>query len=521
MAAERLSMRKILEVLRLKHELGLSARKIARICSVSRSTAGEYLARFERAGLLWPLEAQVDQAALEALLFPAPPRMRPGTRPRPDFEWVHRELRSHKHVTLQQLWLEYKQAQPLGCQYSQFCDLYRRWRGKLDVVLRQPHRAGEKMFVDWAGQSIPISDRSTGQSRPAWLFVAVLGASNYTYAEAAESQQSPAWLGCHVRALKHFKGCPEIVVPDNAKTAVHSPCRYEPELNPAYAELAAHYGMAVIPARSYKPRDKAKVESGVLVAERWILAALRHRTFFSLAELNQAIGPLLEKLNERPFRKLPGCRRQWFEQLERPALAALPARPYELAEWKKARVNIDYHIELKQHYYSVPCALIGQAVEVRFNERTVEVFHRGVRVASHRRSLQAGQATTLEAHRPRCHRRYLEWTPSRLIRWAAKLGPSTAAVVQAMLASRRHPEQSYRSCLGLLRMAQAFGEGRLEAACARALHFDVCSYRSVKSILANGLDRAPLPESRPESPPLNHDNLRGGSYFDTPEVPSC
>ena len=508
-------MRKIKEVLRLKHEHSLSDRQIALSCGIARSTVGEYLMRARAAGITWPLAAG-DDAAIEAQLF-ADRRGRAKAdqpRPLPDFAQVHSELQSHKHLTMQLTWEEYKQTQPDGYQYSQFCDLYRRWAGKLDLVLRQSHRAGEKLFVDYAGQTVPVVDLRTGEVNKASIFVAVMGASSYTYADASLKADLESWIGSHVRALDYIGGCPEVIVPDNLKAGVKSPSRYEPDLNPTYQEMAAHYGVAVIPARVRKPRDKAKVEVGVQVVERWILAALRKRIFTSIGELNEAIKGLLEKLNARQFRKRPGSRRELFEQLDRPALKPLPVERFEIARWKWRRVSRDYHVELFNHFYSVPSNLVGREVELRYTADTVEVLHKGVRVASHAISSQVGEATTVEAHRPESHRRYLEWTPSRLESWSTHAGPSIAAVVEYILHNAVHGEQGLRSCLGLVRLESCYGEQRLEAACARALKFDACSYRSIESILKTGLDRTEPTEPIATLDPIEHANMRGPDYFD-------
>ena len=521
MPAEKLSMRKIKEVLRLKFELGFANRQIARSCKVSHSTVADYLQRAEAAGLKsWPLPVDLDETELEARLFPPIDTIDPS-RSAPNWPAIHEDLHGHKHVTLQLVWQEYKQGEPGGYQYSRFCQLYRQWTGKLDLVLRQEHRAGEKLFVDYAGQTVPVTDPKTGVVTEASIFVAVLGASNYTFAEASWKQNLACWIGSHIRALEFLGGCPELLIPDNLKTGVLHPCRYEPDLNPTYQEMAAHYGMAVIPARVRKPRDKAKAEAGVLLVERWILAVLRKRVFFSLAELNQAIAALLERLNQRPFRKLEGSRATWFLKLDRPALRPLPAAPYPFAEWKKARVNIDYHIEIDRHYYSAPHSLVHRQVDARYTAMTVEIFHGGQRVASHARSYKAGGFTTIHAHRPKSHQRYLEWTPQRLVHWASTVGPSTAALVDKILQSRPHPEQGFRSCLGILRLGKVYGQDRLEAAASRALKLDACSYKSVKSILHTGLDRQQSLELPPDRPPVQHVNIRGTDYFNSQEEPSC
>ena len=505
-------MRKIKEVLRLKWVSGLSNRKIAASCGIVRPTVSEYLRRAESAGLRWPLPDDLDEARLERLLFPPPPDLPAQQRGIPDWANIHGELK-RPGVTLFLLWQEYRQAHPDGYQYSWFCEHYRAWQGKLDLVMRQDHRAGEKLFVDYAGQTVPVIDQTTGEVRQAQIFVAVLGASNYTYAEATWTQSLPDWIGSHVRTFRFLGGVPELVVPDNLRAGVSKAHRYEPDTNPTYQDMASHYGVAILPTRVRKPRDKAKVESGVLVVERWILASLRHRQFFSLAELNAAISDLLGKLNARSFRKLPGCRRDHFEQLDRPALRPLPAEPYVYAEWKKARVHIDYHVAIDGHYYSVPCALVKKEVEVRMTRHTVECFYRGNRVASHRRSDQKGRHTTLTAHMPESHRQAGEWTPERLQRWAAKTGPATEKLILVVLGSRQHPQQAYRSCLGILRLGKAYGDERLEAACRRALVLGSCRYKSIESILKLRLDQQPLEGQQELALPDAHDNIRGPAYY--------
>lgn len=513
MAAERLSMRKTKEVLRLK-AAGQSNRAIARSLRISRSTVAEYLKRAEAAGLLWPLPPGWSEAELEARLFVAPDPS-DAARPRPDWSEVHREMKARRRtgVTLQLLWLEYKDVHPDGLQYSQFCDLYRRWRGRLDRVLRQDHIAGEKVFVDYAGQTVPVIDRTTGEVREAQIFVGVLGASSYTYAEACWSQELAPWTAAHVRMFEYFGGVPRLIVPDNLKSGVRSACYYEPDVNPTYHDLAVHYGTAVLPTRTGKPRDKAKVEAGVLVVERWILARLRKLTFFSLAELNREIRRLLDLLNDRPFQKLEGSRRSLFESLERPALLPLPEQRYEFGRWKKARVNIDYHVDLDGHYYSVPHTLTGEQVDARITATTVEILHRGRRVAAHPLGQKKGGYTTDPGHRPKAHQKHLEWTPSRIVAWAEKTGPRTAELARRIMESRPHPEQGYRACLGLMRLGQRYSAERLEAACARALRIGGISYRSVNSILQSGLDRTPLEEQGSLALPQDHEHVRGRTYY--------
>jgi transposase len=505
-------MRKIREVLRLKWGNGMSNRRIAAGSGIGRPTVSEYLRRAEEAGLSWPLPDDLNDARLERLLFPPPPDLPAQKRGIPDWAHIHGELKQ-KGVTLFLLWQEYRANHPDGYQYSWFCEHYRAWQGKLDMVMRQDHRAGEKLFVDYAGQTVPIIDPATGEIREAQIFVAVLGASNYTYAEATWSQSLPDWIGSHVRCLHFLGGVPELVVPDNLRSGVSKAHHYEPDTNPTYQDMASHYGVAVLPARVRKPRDKAKVEGGVLIVERWILAVLRHRQFFSLVELNAVIRELLEKLNARPFRKLPGCRREHFEQLDQPVLQPLPAEPYVYAEWKKARVHIDYHVAIEGHYYSVPYALIKKEVEVRITRNTIECFHKGNRVASHQRSHHKGRHTTVTAHMPESHRQAGEWSPERLMRWASKTGPATEKLIQTVLGSRKHPQQAYRSCLGILRLSKPYGDERLEAACRRALTLGSCRYKSIESILKHRLDEQPLEAQQELALPDTHDNIRGPAYY--------
>ena len=517
---ERLPVRKIKEVLRL-HALGLSQRQIALSCAVGQATVSDYLKAVETAGLKWADVADWDDDRLWKAV--APSRETPSNRihpPEPDYAAIRHELQTHKHVTLQLLWEEYREQNPEGYRYSRYCDLYRGWLRRQQVVLRHEHRAGEKLFVDYAGPTIPIHNAGTGEVWSAALFVAVLGASSYTYAEASLSQGLADWIGAHMRAFEFMGGVPEIVVPDNLKSGVTRPCRYEPSVNRTYEEMAAHYSVAVVPARPLKPRDKAKVEAGVLLAERWILAVLRKRKFFTLAELNQAILQLLIRLNDRPFRKRQGSRQSQFELLDKPALRALPAERYQYGDWETHRVNIDYHVAFDHHWYSVPYQLTQQEVEVRSTATIVEIFHRGVRVASHARSHVADRATTVTEHRPKAHQRHLEWTPSRLVDWAMTVGPATADLFERIIATKRHPEQGYRSCLGILRLGKQYSSQRLEAAARRAIALKACSYPSVKSILQRNLDSQSIEPAAQPKPPLDHPNIRGSEYFDTDEPPT-
>jgi transposase len=505
-------MRTIKEVLRLKWSRGLGRRAIAKSCGIAKSTVTEYLRRAEKAGVSWPLPEELDDSALEHLLFP-PVIVSPSPRPLPVWEDIHREL-SRKSVTLMLLWDEYKAQYPDGYQYSQFCDLYRAYAKKLDIAMRQIHHAGEKLFVDYCGQTVPVIDTSTGEVHACQVFVAVLGASNYTYAEATYTQGLPDWIGSHVRALLFIGGAPELLVPDNLLSGITKACRYEPGVNRTYQELAVYYGAAVIPARVRKPKDKAKVEVGVQIVQRWILAALRNRTFFSLAELNAAIRELLVKLNNRPFKKLSGNRMSRFLTIDKPALRPLPAVAFEYAEWEiKRRSGIDYHVEIDGHYYSVPYQLRTEYLDVRLTESIVEVFFHSKRVASHIRSYARGRYTTVADHMPKAHRDYAEWTPERVIRWAAQTGKATEELVTAILSKHTHPQQGFRSCLGIITLARKFNKERVEAACTRALAIGGMSFKSVKSILETGLDKKPLPEPKPVLQKITHTNIRGREYY--------
>jgi transposase len=503
------TMRKTRDILRLRLAEGLSLRQVASSLSMPLTTVAECVRRAERAGITWPLD--LDDDALERRLF-ARKEVVVSAKAEPDFALVQRELR-HKEVTLQLLWHEYRQLHPDGYGYSQFCFLYRQWRRRVDVVMRQDHKAGEKLFVDFPGLTIPIYDEATLEvSFRAELFVAVLGASNYLYAEALRSQKLEHWIGGHVHAFEFFGGCPEIIVSDNLRSAVTKVHRYEPDVNATYQEMAAHYGTVIIPARPYKPRDKAKVEVGVQVAERWIIAVLRHERFTTLGALNERVAQLVERINVRPFKKLEGSRQSLFDELDRPALRALATSRYEFATWRRAKVNIDYHVEVDHHYYSVPYTWAGHVVDVRLTNSVVEVFAKNHRVASHLRSYLKGRHVTESAHMPNSHRRYAQWTPSRIVAWAQKNGPSTAAFIEALMASRPHPEQGFRSALGVLRLAKTYGPERLESACARALTLHSFSYKSVESMLKHGLDQRPLRAGSARAHPV-HANIRGPNYY--------
>lgn len=515
MPAERTTMRQVREILRLKLVGGLATREVGRRVGVAASTVRATVKRFQACGLGWPLPEELTDAVLEAKLFAEAGTKRGHRRLiEPDWAGIHRELK-RKHVTLSVLWDEYIERDPEGYRYSRFCELYRSWEGRVSVTMRQTHVGGDKLFVDYAGDTMPvIVDRLTGEVRPAQIFVAVMGASNFTYAEASWTQGLGDWIGAHTRAFVAVGGVPRLLVPDNAKVAVIKACLYEPQVNRTYAEMAAHYGTAVLPARPYKPRDKAKVEAAVLVVERWILARLRNRQFYSLAELNAAIAELLRRLNEeRPIRRLGVTRRQLLEELDRPALKPLPIEPYVFAEWRIRRVGIDYHVDVEGHFYSVPYRFARSEVEVRLTGRAVEIFAKGERIAVHLRSSGNHKHTTLADHMPSSHRRYADWTVGRIRRDAVLIGPATAALCDLILEHRPHPEQGFRSCLGILRLARPFGGARLEAAAARAIEIGALTYGSVRSILDHKLDRHAAHQRSADGASILHPNIRGSRYY--------
>jgi transposase len=505
------SMRTIREVLRLHFEHHLSQRAIARACAVSPTTAGDYLDRIRRTGLDWAGVAALDDGSLKTLMFPEGDRA-PGRKPLPDFDALRLEMKK-KGVTLQLLWEEYRAIHADGYGRSQFCALYHRHGRTLDPVMRFDHKGGDKLFVDFSGKRPSYIDPASGEVIEAELFVAVMGGSSRTYAVAVASQQIPDWTRAHIGAFAYFGGVPACVVPDQLKSGVKTSCKYDPELNPVYAELCAHYGVTAIPARPGEPRDKAKVENGVLIAQRRILAALRHRTFFSLVELNAAIAVELEKLNNRLMQGVGKSRNQLFAEVDQPALKPLPAQPFEVREWKTAKVHIDYHVAVQGAWYSVPYTLVGKEVTVCLTATAVAILHEGKRVASHPRSPKKNVYLTVDAHRPHSHREHLAWTPERMRRWGESIGHRTGAMIDAILASVEHPDHAYRKCLGLLRLAKSCGNLRLELACDRALRLQAIGYRSVKNILDKRIEAADLPEASEVSLPLFHDNVRGSAYY--------
>jgi len=511
MPTPRITMRQIREVLRLHLQAGLSYAETGRALKMAKSTVGAVVLMARAAGVDWATAQQLDDAELERRLY-RPPVPRCSRQLEPNYAWIHQELK-RPGVTLQLLWEEYARSNRLAYKYTSFCIKYRAWVVSLARSMRQTHVAGEKLFVDYAGQTVPIIDAATGEITPAQIFVAVLGASNYTHACATARQTMDDWLGAVMEAFEFIGGVPLLLVPDQTRALIARPDPYEPQTGRTVEEFATHYGVAVLPARPGRPRDKPKVEAAVLLVERWILARLRNRRFFSLAELNAAIAELLVELNARSFKKLPGCRRSAFESIDRPALRPLPAERFELARWKRARVNIDYHVEFDGHYYSVPHRLVRTEVELRITSTTLEVIAGNRRLASHVLSSRRGHHTTLPEHMPASHRAHHEWTPQRLIAWGERIGAATAAVVRWQMDNRPHPEQGYRACLGLQRLAREFTAPRLEAACARALSIAAPTYRSVASILKSGLDRQPLAAAEPRSALPLHDNVRGPDYY--------
>ncbi|MCP4685915.1 MAG: IS21 family transposase [bacterium] len=506
-------MRKIKEILRLRVGEKRTLREVASSVGVSPSMVHSCVVRARAHEVDWLAAQSMDDETLEKKLYGDGGKFKVGAKAIPDVKEIHKQLR-RKGVTLYLLWQEYKAAhQADGYQYTQFCEHYRQYRAQLDVVFHQEHTAGEKLFVDWSEDGIPITDRLTGEVKMAPLFVAVLGASNYTFVKVAESKNLWNWIRCHIAAFEFFGGIPEIVVPDNTKTAVTKACNYEPDINPTYHEMVRHYGTAVIPARPRKPRDKAKVETGVLLAQRWIIAALRNHTFFTIGEAAQAVARKVTEMNLRRFQKLDSSRLELFEQLDKPALSPLPEDRYEYADWSKAKVNVDYHIAVDKHYYSVPYKYVQKTVEARFTGATVEIFFKGRRITSHERSYKKWGYSTKEKHMPEKHRKYLKWNPSRISSWADKVGPHTKLLVQKIMDSKPHPELGYKACLGVLRLSNSYDRERLEAACRRALDLNSASYKTVKSTLKYNLENKQLPQNEKPRRVIEHENVRGADYY--------
>ena len=513
MPTERLCMRHTREILRHKWLLGSSHRLVTSSLKVSHGAITDTTQRALRAGLCWDSVCALMDSELEQLLYPPPPSA--GTpRPEPDFVTVDLELR-RKGVTLELLHQEYLALHPEGYRRSSFCAHYESWKKTRGLTMRQVHQGGDRLFVDYSGLKAYYTDPITGDSVACELFVATLGASSYTYAEASPSQQVPDFLASHVRALAFFGGVPAAVVSDQLRSGVSRPCRYEPGPNTSYLDFAQHYGTVLLPARPRSPKDKAKVEVAVQIAQRWILARLRHVVCFSLAELNEHIGRLLEELNARPMRVYKRSRRELFEELDRPSLRPLPETPYEFAEWKKVRVNLDYHVELGGHYYSVPYRLVHQAVELRFTQTCVEALHDGKRIAIHQRSFERGRFTTLVEHMPPRHQGQATQSPEKIQQWARNIGPMTAVLCERIIVDKTIPQQGYRSCMGISRLSKRYGNERVEAAATRALWTGAVSYHSMENILLAGLDRVPIfdDSASAAAPVLHHEHVRGARYY--------
>lgn len=518
MPTEKLSMRKIRKVLQLHHDQKYSNRDIASSLHISSGTVSNYLTRAKIAGITWPLPEESNDSLLYAKLFPPSNKINNTDSVKktpPDMVKVHKELK-RKGVTLLLLWNEYLQNNPSGYGYSRFCQIYREFTGQIEPSMRLHHKAGEKVFVDYSGLTLPWTDKETGEIHTAQIFVAVLGASNYTYVEATESQSLPCWIQSHINTFKFFHGVPTSIIPDNLKSGTTKAHLYDPDINRTYQEMADHYTTAVIPARVRRPKDKAKAEVTVQCIQRQILAPLRDMIFFSVAEINEAIAPRLQQYNDRPFQQLPGSRYSQFIEIDKPALQSLPVIQYQLAQWQKAKAGIDYHVSVDKHYYSIPYRYLKHMIDVRISRTTIEFFYQGNRIALHQRSFQPG-LTTLHEHMPKAHQEYAEWTLERLYQWAKKIGSNTANLIDQIMKSYVVPEQSCRSCLGILRMGNRYGNERLEKAAARALYIGSYRYRSIESILKNGLDQQPLPlpasETTAVTTTVHHDNIRGAKYY--------
>lgn len=509
MAQERISMRKIKEVLRLHYEAKLSQANIAKVNHISRYTVGQYILRFAAAGLSWPLSGEITDTILESKLFPG--KKDKSGRPALDYGYLLKEIR-RPDATLAVLWEEYKQQNPDGYQYSYFCDLFNAYRGKLNYSMRQEHKAGEKTFLDFGDSPLKIIDRQTGQETRTKIFVSVWGASNYLYAESSLDEKLATWISLNIHALEYYGCCPRAMVPDNLKSAVSKASRYEPDINPTYAEFAEHYGTVIFPARPYRPKDKSRAENGVKLAKRWILFRLRNQTFYALRELNQANRLLLADFNSRLMKKMKKSRRELFELWDKPHALLLPEKRYEYAEWKKAKVQFNYHIAYDNHNYSVPYTFVHKEVDIKATVSLLEVYCHGKRICSHTRSYREHGYTTVREHMPERHIKYLEWTPERILNYAGKYGPAVQALVQEIMAQRKFPEQAYKACLGIIRLENVYSADRLNLACRRALDYKASSYRSVENILKNGLDKQ-TPLSKSPSFNRQHENIRGADYY--------
>lgn len=507
----RLSMRKISEVLRQKFELSLSNRTISESLKISPSTVSDYVTRARTIGLTWPLPDGMTEQELYNKLF-LPVRVATKNRPAPDWEYIYKELR-RKGVTLQLLWREYREQHPDGFGYSQFCHCFGDYKKTVTPVMRQTHKAGEKIFVDYAGATVDWIDIASGEIFTAQIFVGCLGASQYIYAEATASQQLPDWINSHINMFKYFGGVSEILVSDNLKGGVTKAHRYDPDINANYQHFSEHYGVAIVPARAVSPKDKAKVENGVCIVTREVLAPLRNLTFTSLGEINAAIKKGVEAVNNRPYQKMKVTRRELFEQLDEPVLKKLPSSHYKYATWKKAKINIDYHFTFEDHYYSVPYQYIGKTVEIRATNKTVECYFDNQRIAVHARNPKKYNHTTVTEHMPKGHQEHACFSAARLHNWAAKIGSGTTELINHMINSRAFPQQAYRACLGLLRLGGRYGDARLEKACKKALAVGATRYQQVEAILKNNLEEVPVNKTVSNTPIIVHDNIRGSDYY--------
>ena len=506
-------MRNLREILRLRLQASLSLRQIKSSQRVSLGAVQKIVSQAEAQHLDWSMIEPLDDQQLARLFYPESDTRASPLFQLPDWVSMHQELR-HKGMTKHLLWEEYTQQYPNRCySYPQYCFLYQQWVKKQKRSMRQIHKAGDKLFVDYAGQTMPVVNGLTGEIRHAQIFVAVLGASNYIFSEATWTQSLPDWLGSHARAFEFLGGVPRLVVPDNLKSGVTTPCRYDPDINRNYQQLAAHYGVAIMPARPYKPQDKAKAEVGVQIIERWILARLRHQTFFSLAELNHCIKALLEAVNHKPFKQLKGSRAEWFESLDRPALQPLPKQRYQYTDIKTVKVNVDYHIQYDQHLYSVPHHLVGEKLELHAKDQLIELYFQHQRVTSHVRSYRPG-ITTVPEHMPKRHEKHHQWSAGRLMNWAQDIGDEVLLWVKAQLQQKQHEQQAYRVCLGLLNLSRRYPADRLNRACTIANQNRLYRLKQIKSILQSNQDQL-LSETSQQLPllPQAHENIRGPKHF--------
>ncbi len=506
MPAQPTSLRMIKDILRLKWQGELSHAQIATTLNISKGVVAKYVTQAQVAGLHWDAVHAMSEQQLASAVQPR--SVATAAVVVPDWPRIHREL-DRKGMTLMLLWQEYVAAHPEGrtWRYTQFCEHYKAFAKTLKRSMRQHRRAGEKLFIDFAGPTVPLRDGARAQ-----VFVSAMAASSYVFACATPAQRLDDWIEGMVRALHFYGGVPQLIVPDNASAVIAAPDRYEPRANQTVLDFARHYGCSVLPARPRSPKDKATAESSVQVITRWVLARLRHERFDTVAQVDAAIAALLPSVNERAFQKLDGSRASVFAEIDAPALMPLPGARYELARFKTVKVHIDYHVEIEGHRYSVPHALVGQELSARLTRRGVELLLRGQRVAAHAKGERQGGFTTVEAHMPAAHRAHMQWTPQRLIEWGQRIGMACGEFITRLLQTYKHPEHGYRSCLGLLSLERRYGQARLEAACERALGLGALRYRYVRDVLANNLDLLAQDAAVEWSSPV-HANLRGPDYY--------